>query len=141
MRYPPRLSRSSRYTYPAFPSSSIKCGCCGVPKSGVPLYDDGSATGPPDPKSASRKFRAGASYGVKKSTGLRVLSPWTRKRTTASPRSLGGVDPAVGPVMVRFPFPVASKISPGLSESNAPPACQMPPPQLPLGSVAQRVTI
>src|SRR5262245_18625431 len=71
-----------------------------------------------------------ALHGVQKSLAdnLPVGSTWSRMAD--SPRCGGGVAPGSG-AGGTSPLPLASRISPGLSESSEPPACQIPPPGLP----------
>ena len=48
-----------------------------------------------------------------------------------SPSVVGGVEPDAG-AGGTTPLPPTSRISPGLSETSLPPACQIPPPGLPI---------
>src|SRR3974390_2467185 len=126
---------------PALPTSTIRWGCACVPNNGVPRYDSGSATGPPEPKSASILSSQAASNGVKKSSARNDPLGCTLSRTTDSLRSPGGVRPGVGPVSARCPLPVASRIHPGPSEISGPPDCQMPEPFCPDTCVVHIVVV
>ena len=70
------------------------------------MVPNGSAIGPPDPKSLSVLSRTGALAGLKKSVAWREPLDWTLTLTTASPRVLG-VELPPFPGGGETPLPVA----------------------------------
>ena len=85
---------------------------------------NGSATGPPEPKSVSAASRAGALVGLKKSLADRVPLVLTASRTTDSASWPGGDVPL--PLGGEMPLPEVRKIRPDPSDMSPPPLCQMP---------------
>src|SRR2546421_4010152 len=71
---------------------------------------------------------SGAFRGEKKSFACRVPFAWTARRTTAIPRSAGGLDPGVGPVSTKPGLPVATNRRFKPSDMIPDPDCQMPAP-------------
>jgi hypothetical protein len=110
---------------PSLPTTTRTWGTDGVPKL------SGRTKGAPEPMSWSASARACALQGAQKSVGSSVPPGWTFRRMADSPSWGGGVVPgsAAGGTA---PLPATSRISPGLSDSSRPPACQIPPPGLPV---------
>src|SRR5215472_16103375 len=96
--------------------------------SGLAVVPNGSAVGPPDPKSESLESRWGAFDGLKKSCGDSVPPEPTDSLITDSASWPGGLLP--GPFGGEVPLPEVTKIRPGPSDITPPPLCQMPPASL-----------
>ncbi len=86
--------------------------------------DEGSPTGPPEPRSWSFWSSVAALLGLKKSCALMLPSPDTASRTTDSDSSPGGLEPGAGGGVT--PLPVDTRIRPAPSETGAPPLIQIP---------------
>ena len=74
--FPPRRSRSRRNSRPSLPICTMRFGVAGVPK-----YAEGSATGPPEPRSWSLRSSWAAFAGLKK------FARESRRRRRAVPRT------------------------------------------------------
>src|SRR4051794_39091849 len=103
---------------PSLPTCTTSLGCAVVPN------PEGSAIGPPEPRSESYWSRPALLAGLKKDAALRLPLLLTWRRTTDSARVAGGESPALG--AGETPLPVATMMRPGPSETSPPPDCQIP---------------